>query len=355
MVLPFLLVSGRSLGAVISLPASVCILARSYQHEQIHLTGHVATSALVANVAFMAQALKSSEEKRGSRLSGQLPGASALRCHRGTIVQLASKGGYRDAAGQAGAQILGQGEIVKSVDRAVPPWRSDPADLKTSPCHCISSRLVCRVALYPCDVERDRGYAWCYRECGCSSLRRDVISFIGESEPDIENASWHQIAGGLERIEAGHRSFVVLVLDDQNFVQTLGNRDALVVEWRTKSEDVMSHYVLGRKGSGKTELQCVAGSAGNSEVVLAREVLDLTDALIIFRAFHEHQKVPDAYHLRDITKRNAARAIAHLSPFGLALLWQGWLRETRPQQSYWNVISVGSFRRGESFSYLKAR
>ena len=158
-----------------------------------------------------------------------------------------------------------------------------------------------------------------------ASLRLTV-----ESEPDIENTSWHQIADGLERIEAGHRSFVVLVLDDQNFVQTLGNRDALVVEWRTKSEDMMSHYVLGRKGSGKTELQCVAGSASNSEVVLAREVLDLTDALIIFRAFYEHQKVPDAYHLRDITRRNAARAIAHLSPFGLALLWQGWLSLDAP-------------------------
>ena len=145
-----------------------------------------------------------------------------------------------------------------------------------------------------------------------ASVARNATSFrlLVEGEPDLENASWHQIAGELERIEAGHRSFVILVLDDQNFVQTLGNRDALVVEWRTKSEDTMSHYVLGRKGSGKTELQCIAGSNGNSEVVLAREVLDLTDALIIFRAFHELQKVPDAYHLRDVTKRNAARAIA---------------------------------------------
>ena len=151
-----------------------------------------------------------------------------------------------------------------------------------------------------------------------------------ESEPDIENASWHQIAGELERIEAGHRSFVILALDHQNFVQTLGNRDALVVEWRTTSEDMMSHYVLGRKGSCQTELQCIAGSCGNSEVVFAREVLDLTDALIIFRAFYEHQKVPDAYHLRDITKRNAARAMAHLSPFGLVLLWQGWLSLDAP-------------------------
>src|SRR5262245_14107567 len=164
------------------------------------------------------------------------------------------------------------------------------------------------------------------------AVGRNATSFrlLLESEPDIENAFWHQIAGELERIEAGNRSFVILALDDQNFVQTLGKRDALVVEWRTKSEGMMSHYVLGRNGSGHTELHCIAGSAGNSEVVLAREVLDLTDALIIFRAFHEHQKVPDAYHLRDITKRNAARAIAHLSPFGLALLWQGWLSLDAP-------------------------
>lgn len=165
-----------------------------------------------------------------------------------------------------------------------------------------------------------------------AAAHRNAMSFrlLAESEPDIENASWHQIAGKLECIEAGDRSFVVLALDEQNFVQTLGNRDALVVEWRTTSEDVMSHYVLGRKGSVKTEPQSVSGSAGNSEVVLAREVLDLTDALVVFRAFYEHQTVPDAYHLRDISKRNAARAIAHLSPFGLVLLWQGWLSVDAP-------------------------
>jgi hypothetical protein len=159
-----------------------------------------------------------------------------------------------------------------------------------------------------------------------TAVVRNETSFrlLVESEPDIENASWHQIAGELERIEAGHRSFVILAVDPQNFVQTLGNRDALVVEWSTTSEGLMSHYVLGRKGSGQTKLQCIPGSSGDTEVVLAREVLDLTDALIIFRAFYEQQKVPDAYHLRDISKRNAARAMAHLSPFGLVLLWQGW-------------------------------
>jgi hypothetical protein len=159
-----------------------------------------------------------------------------------------------------------------------------------------------------------------------AAVARNATTFrlLVESEPDIENAAWHEIVNALECMEAGHRSFVVLTVDDQNFVQTLGNRGALVVEWRTTSEDVMSHYVLGRKGSAKTELQCVPGSTGNSEVVFHGEVLDLTDALIIFRSFYEHQKVPDAYHLRDITKRNAARAVAHLSPFGLVLLWQGW-------------------------------
>jgi len=159
-----------------------------------------------------------------------------------------------------------------------------------------------------------------------AAVSRNAKSFrlSVESDPDIENPSWHHVAGALERMEAGHRSFVVLIVDDQNFVQTLGNRDALVVEWRTTSEDIMSHYVLGRKGSVKTELQCIPGSAGNAEVVLHREVLDLTDALIIFRWFYEQGKVPDAYRLRDITQRNAARAVGHLSPFGLALLWQGW-------------------------------
>src|SRR5262245_11507410 len=159
-----------------------------------------------------------------------------------------------------------------------------------------------------------------------AAFGRNVTSFrlSVESDPDIENASWHNIVSALERMEAGHRSFVVLIVNDRNFVQTLGNRDALVVEWRTTSEDVMSHYVLGRKGSAKTELHCIPGSGGNSEVVLQREVLDLTDALIIFRSFYEHQKVPDAYHLRDITRRNAPRAVTQLSPFGLVLLWQGW-------------------------------
>src|SRR5499426_1719534 len=167
--------------------------------------------------------------------------------------------------------------------------------------------------------ERDRGMHGVIGNAAAVSCTAKSFRLSVESEPDIENASWHHVAGALERMEAGRRSFVVLIVDDQNFVQTLGNRDALVVEWRTTSEDVMSHYVLGRRGSAKTELHCIPGSGGNSEVVLQREVLDLTDALIIFRSFYEHQKVPDAYRLRDITRRNAPRAVTQLSPFGLVL------------------------------------
>ena len=64
-----------------------------------------------------------------------------------------------------------------------------------------------------------------------AAVARNATSFrlLVESEPDIENASWHQIAGELERIEAGHKSFVILYSTMQNFVKTLGNRDALVV------------------------------------------------------------------------------------------------------------------------------
>lgn len=118
MVLPFLLVLGRF--SCISLHPRAFIPARA---NPSHL-GHMATSALVANVEFMAQALKSSEEKRRSRLSGRLPGASALRriCRDHLTIGCRRRVSRRRWA--SGAQILGQAGIVKS-DRAVPSWRSD--------------------------------------------------------------------------------------------------------------------------------------------------------------------------------------------------------------------------------------
>src|SRR5262245_32654977 len=73
-----------------------------------------------------------------------------------------------------------------------------------------------------------------------------------DGQPDIGNASWHQIADALEAIEA---SFVHLEASAQNYVQTLGNRDELIVEARTKTETKTTHYVLGRKGSVRAEIQ----------------------------------------------------------------------------------------------------
>jgi hypothetical protein len=144
-----------------------------------------------------------------------------------------------------------------------------------------------------------------------------------EDEADVSSASWEQVASALERIGAG-RAYVILEASDENYVQALGATNQLTVEWRARSGDVMSHHVLGRRGWDSAEVQNLPGSSGCSLAVLKHEVLDLADALIIFRSFYEHLKLPDAYRLRDITRRNVALALAEFEPFALALLWEDW-------------------------------
>ena len=85
----------------------------------------------------------------------------------------------------------------------------------------------------------------------------------------------------------------------------------------------MLHHVLGRRRWNSDELH-LPGSSGCSFTILKHEVLDLTDALIIFRSFYENPKVPDAYRLRDITRRNVALALWEFEPFALALLCEDW-------------------------------
>jgi hypothetical protein len=145
-----------------------------------------------------------------------------------------------------------------------------------------------------------------------------------ENEPAVSGASWEQVASALNRIESGRRAFVILEANDENYVQALGAPNELTVEWRARSGDVMSHQVLGRRGWNSAEVQNLPGSSGCKLTVLKHEVLDLTDALILFRSFYEHLKVPDAYRLREITRCNVALALWEFEPFALALLWEEW-------------------------------
>ncbi len=138
---------------------------------------------------------------------------------------------------------------------------------------------------------------------------RETFALVIENAEAVFDPPWATVADALAKISEQH---AWIMLDGGDYVQTLGRPDSLIVEWCTDPEwGARIHYVLGRRGCSIGEVTTVSGSRTEDKGVLIqpvfrREVLDLTDALIIFESFYRSFKIPEAYVLRDITKNNSA-------------------------------------------------
>ena len=137
------------------------------------------------------------------------------------------------------------------------------------------------------------------------SVRKMILK--GENADDISGPSWEQVREALLNIEPGHHSFIILNEND-DFVQTLGRRDGLVVQWRTRD----GLYVLGRRGLERKGIPFIPGSTGYLEPVWENEVMNITDAMVLFERFYKGQGIPEPYVLRDITDRNVVHEYAQL-------------------------------------------
>jgi hypothetical protein len=134
---------------------------------------------------------------------------------------------------------------------------------------------------------------------------------VGSKAP-IKEPSWGAIANALNNISPSQDPFVILS-SGEHFVQALGRQNTLMIEWRVcRTSKDFSQFVVGR-GALANNLSIVAITGSQlpddsvcHEPAFMHEVLTLSDALVIFRSFHESLTVPKEYSLREISTRNLA-------------------------------------------------
>jgi hypothetical protein len=116
----------------------------------------------------------------------------------------------------------------------------------------------------------------------------------------IASPPLRSVLAALERLEPQRCTFVTLTLPGGDYVQTAGSRERLTVERRSYDGDSFRHVVFGlgpeRPGEGEL-IDCAVGPI----VVLAHEVLALSDAVAIFTAAYRGLPAPKRYTERDIT------------------------------------------------------
>jgi hypothetical protein len=134
---------------------------------------------------------------------------------------------------------------------------------------------------------------------------------VGTKAP-MKEPSWSAIADALSNISSNRDPFVILS-SGEDFVQALGGKNSLMIEWRVwRSSKDFSQFVIGR-GALANNLSIVAITGSQlpddsvcHEPAFMHEVLTLSDALLIFRSFHETLTVPKEYSLREISTTNLA-------------------------------------------------
>lgn len=125
-----------------------------------------------------------------------------------------------------------------------------------------------------------------------------------EGAPPKSNPTGDGIEGALRLIHPRGPSFFILSDRGGSYVQAAGARLKLTVEWRKQSAAGFAHYVLGRKESSSRAQEVIGGTAGPITVFL-HEVLDVEEAVSIFRGFFLKGRPPEAFALRDDTARFA--------------------------------------------------
>jgi hypothetical protein len=130
------------------------------------------------------------------------------------------------------------------------------------------------------------------------SFARSCLTIEGEKA--WNDPSWPEIELALEWLNPDGPSFFVLENTTEDYVQLLGAKDQLTVEFRHWTPDGFLHGVLGR-GQGSTE-EVRVPSTGGGVTVFADEALNLDDARRIFGHFYETGRIPDGYAVRDTTQ-----------------------------------------------------
>lgn len=121
-----------------------------------------------------------------------------------------------------------------------------------------------------------------------------------DGRPPLLQATFDQVEGALESISPRGSSYFTLSDDSGSYVQAAGARLRVTIEYRNKHPFGFQHFVLGVPDR-PTILNSINSTAGII-TVQTNEILTISSAKEVFRAFFEAGNVPPRFVLRETTE-----------------------------------------------------
>ncbi len=120
------------------------------------------------------------------------------------------------------------------------------------------------------------------------------------------NSNWRDVEAAITDIDGNTTSFVILGdADSNNYLQCVGSKAGLSVEFRQYIESTFKHFRIG-KGKGENpllnewlSLECKVGPI----MILKAELFTKEDVIAIFKEYFQTQTIPIEFTKRNITKQ----------------------------------------------------
>jgi hypothetical protein len=111
--------------------------------------------------------------------------------------------------------------------------------------------------------------------------------------------NWDIIENEMRKIDPKEYCYFILSDDENSYVQTTGSKLQLTVEYRKTVLIEFKHFVLGIGKMRKNEIgiTCSVGPV----IVKGHEVLNIDNAIEVFKEFFANKTIPDQYILREVT------------------------------------------------------
>ncbi|MEP0458742.1 hypothetical protein [Nonlabens sp.] len=116
----------------------------------------------------------------------------------------------------------------------------------------------------------------------------------------MQNPSWNFIQDAIKNIV----THLILTNKNGDYVQCIGNAQELIIEYRVNSNLKFKHFVIGR-GENISPLKVtwvVLQTTSGEIMVQQEEILNISDAEIVFEEFYNNNTISGNFNKRNVTK-----------------------------------------------------
>lgn len=124
------------------------------------------------------------------------------------------------------------------------------------------------------------------------------------TQKETLNPDWEAVRSSLLKIDPVNKAYFILENETKSYVQCTGSINELTIEFREVTDKSFQHFAIGKEKKGS--ISNVNWAQVNSKVgpvnVHENEVLNIDDAVLIFKTFYSEGDIPKIYSRRDTTK-----------------------------------------------------